>query len=821
MDDFDPLADVFGDDFDPTAGLLDDVDVDAAENVTKVVEEEKKEEEEVSSSTDFSSSQEGDDSKVPEVVLRTVLCKVLEDESLDYAISAANDLLASTKKKPRPDRVKLLLNLLLPLVERSTPKQTKRMCKRIVRRVAGKKRRSERRGSFEVLSLETLLPKLNKPVILSSLDIFKEDKAEMEKLWGIDESRKRYNDDLYKLISKIAPVSEKKLERRRMQMNAILSRVKKAAKARKTESSKDASTEIIGENSSESQVSVLDMLLGNSGSAQKDIIVPRFTMNFAGKDLLLDAGLKLAYGRRYGLVGQNGIGKTTLLRFIAAKAIKGIPKDLKICHVAQEAVADERTCIQAVLDADLERAALLERVKELEAMDEGDEDAAQELGVVYQALAEMGSSDAEARAGKILSGLQFSKEMQNAPTSSLSGGWRMRVSLAAALFVEPELLLLDEPTNHLDLQAVLWLENYCRIEFDATLIVVSHDREFLNDVTTDIIHVANQTLEYYKGNFDGFEETRAERVRQNRKKYEANAKKRAHMQKFIDKFRCSAARASLVQSRIKALKRLETVEMIEGGGATLQLSFPDPEKLDPPILQLQDVGFTYQEKDEKDPTKYLLRAMNLNIDQKTRIAIVGVNGAGKSTLLNLLVGKLRASRGKVFSHGRLRVGHFTQHHVELLSIGSSSLNVMRELFPGENDQVYRNHLGRFGVSGNMALQNTSTLSGGQKSRVALAIMSYRKPHILILDEPTNHLDMETSESLMLALTQYKGGVVCVSHDQHFITGVLGSNSHDDIGGELWVVGDGTLRRFDGDFKTYKKREMKKMMSERVGKRRRR
>ena len=343
MDDFDPLADVFGDDFDPTAGLLDDVEEKVEEKEEKVKEEEVVVV--VSSSTDFSSSQE-DDSKVrePEVVLRAVLCKVLEEESLEYAINIANDLLVSTKKKPKTDRVKLLLNLLGPLVENSTPKQTKRMCKRIVRRVAGKKD-NDRRGSFQLLSLETLLPKLNKPVILSSLDIFKEDKAEMERLWGIDEARTKYNDDLHKLIAKIAPVSEKKLERRRMQMDAILSRVKNAAKARKAESSSssnDASTEIIGAGSSESQVSVLDMLLGNSGSTQKDIIVPRFTMNFAGKDLLLDAQLKLAHGRRYGLVGLNGIGKTTLLRFIAAKAIKGIPADLKICHVAQETVADER-----------------------------------------------------------------------------------------------------------------------------------------------------------------------------------------------------------------------------------------------------------------------------------------------------------------------------------------------------------------------------------------------------------------------------------------------------------------------------------------------
>eukprot|EP00939_MAST-03C_sp_MAST-3C-sp1_P002357 g2357.t1 len=831
-DAFDPLAGAFGEDFDPLAGLLDPttdilaaaedestedtVAVDDASNgaVSSKIKHTAvatKEVESLGKDSPLSSKPDIDQ----DAIFRDVLSRYdLEEDVLSYAVNVGKDHFGQMERGTieRGEDGKLageLIRLLDPLVGGETLRER---CHEIVRRVRTLLCDDQSRSGprFELLSLETLMPRLKNVVVLSTLDAFKEDKKEVERLWGIDGIRKKYNDDLHKVISKIAPVSEKKLARRRNQMDMLLNRVKKAAREVKS-----SAVETIGDDSSAAQgVSVLDLLMGGGSSAGRDVIVDRFTMNFAGKDLLIDAAIRLTFGRRYGLVGRNGIGKTTLLRHIAKRAIPGLSANVRICHVAQEAVADERTCVQAVLDADLERAVLLERAKELEAAEEDDEDASSELALVYQALAEMGSSDAESRAAKILSGLQFTKEMQSSPTNSLSGGWRMRVSLAAALFVEPELLLLDEPTNHLDLQAVMWLENYCRVEFDATLVVVSHDREFLNEVTTDIIHMGGQTLHYSRGNFNSFEESRAETMRQNRKKFEANNRKRQHMQKFIDKFRSSAARASLVQSRIKALNRLETVEMAEDdANFAPSFFFPEPEKLDPPILQIQDVSFGYNY--EKDG-KMLLQAINLNVDLDSRIAVVGVNGSGKSTMLNLLVGKLRASKGSIYSHGRLRVGHFTQHHVELLSVGSSPVAAMRQLFPGEKDEVYRTHLGRFGVQGKMALQQTNTLSGGQKSRVALAIMSYRKPHILILDEPTNHLDMETSQALITAINAYKGGLVVVSHDQHFINGVC-----PDDKGELWVVEGGMLRRFGGTFKGYKKQEILRMTREKVGRRRKR
>ncbi|KAF2722728.1 ATP-binding cassette, sub-family F, member 3 [Polychaeton citri CBS 116435] len=544
-------------------------------------------------------------------------------------------------------------------------------------------------------------------------------------------------------------------------------------------------------------------------SKSKDIKVDGIDVSISGKRILSDTNLTLAYGRRYGLVGQNGIGKSTLLRALSKREVL-IPTHISILHVEQEITGDETSAIQAVLDADVWRKHLLKEqdkitkeLAQLEAERSQMADTSGEsakidhqreglditLGDIQAKLAEMESDKAESRAASILAGLGFSPERQQYATRTFSGGWRMRLALARALFCEPDLLLLDEPSNMLDVPSITFLANYLQT-YPSTVLVVSHDRAFLNEVATDIIHQHSERLDYYKGaNFESFYATKEERRKTAKREYEKQMAERAHLQAFIDKFRYNAAKSSEAQSRIKKLEKMPVLEAPEAE-YSVHFRFPEVEKLSPPIIQMADVTFGY------DTNKPLLKNVDLDVQLDSRIGIVGPNGAGKTTALKLLIGQLSATSGLISSNARLRIGFFAQHHVDALDMNSSPVTFMAARYPGRSDEEYRRHLGAFGITGMTGLQKMEFLSGGQKSRVAFACLAIQNPHILVLDEPSNHLDIEAMDALSVALQQFQGGVLMVSHDVTMLQNVCTS---------LWVCDNGTVEHFDGTVKDYKKR----------------
>jgi len=518
-----------------------------------------------------------------------------------------------------------------------------------------------------------------------------------------------------------------------------------------------------------------------------DVRVENFDMSFGEKQLLSGAELVMVPGRRYGLIGRNGLGKSTLMRLIASRNL-AIPSHIRILHVEQEVVGDETPALQSVLEADEIRENLLKEEKELttKAESASGDGCSQRLSEVYAQLQVIEADKAPAKASTILCGLGFTSSMQQKKTKEYSGGWRMRLALARALFSKPDLLLLDEPTNMLDVRAILWLENYLQ-SWTSTLLVVSHDREFLNSVATDIIHLHSQRLDAYKGNFENFIKTRTERMKCQQKEFEAQKEYREHIQVFIDRFRYNANRASQVQSKLKLLEKLPELVPVEKETEVV-LKWPEPDSISPPVLQLDEVTFYYS----KDKPIFLNVDLSANMDSK--IGIVGENGAGKTTILKILLGDLEPVKGFRFGHRQLKLGSFSQHHVDQLDMNLNSIEFLASKCQGLPAENYRSQLGQFGVSGDLSLQSLFSLSGGQKSRVAFAAMSMMKPNFFILDEPTNHLDMETIEALGKSLIAYKGGVILVSHDERLLKHVCN---------EIWLCKDKTVKRIEGGFEAYK------------------
>eukprot|EP00455_Lapot_gusevi_P015615 TRINITY_DN1790_c0_g2_i3.p1 TRINITY_DN1790_c0_g2~~TRINITY_DN1790_c0_g2_i3.p1 ORF type:complete len:785 (-),score=212.31 TRINITY_DN1790_c0_g2_i3:93-2447(-) len=575
--------------------------------------------------------------------------------------------------------------------------------------------------------------------------------------------------------------------------------LKKLERERKRQEARDQAAELARQEArAKKKEEVLQIYLrsiANTRSHNKNVEIASFSLSppDGGTELILNAPLRLYTGRRYGLIGRNGIGKTTLLSAMASYEIRGFPTYLRVLHVEQEVVGTDETVLECVLTADAERHSLLSQEQKLqqqiESKEPGDtklEELEERLSQIHNRLNEIDAYAAEARAATILNGLGFSSSMQQLPTKALSGGWRMRVALASALFVNPDILLLDEPTNHLDFPAVLWLEDYLQ-NYPKTLVLVSHDRNFVNNVITDVIHLYNQSLTYYRGDFDTFERVRFEQSKNQRKQFEAQQARREHMQKFIDKFRYNAKRASLVQSRLKALDRMEMLDDVLDD-PKFQFSFPECEILQKPIVLVNSLTFGY------DPERILLKNIDLRVDINSRIGVVGGNGVGKSTLIKLILGQLNPIEGWVDVNGNARVTCFTQHHVDQLNMKLTPLDYMTHLFPSIPPQEIRRHLGRFGVTGDLATQRIGTLSGGQKSRVAFAIVTFTQPHLIILDEPSNHLDLETVDALIMAINTYTGGILMVSHDQHLLSSCIA---------EYWAVADQKVRFFDS-FESAKK-----------------
>lgn len=545
-----------------------------------------------------------------------------------------------------------------------------------------------------------------------------------------------------------------------------------------------------GEATATQALSRRDENAGDGASQTKDIRIENFDVSFGDKVLLSGATLSLTYGRRYGLVGRNGLGKSTLLRTLSRRQLI-IPKHISILHVEQEVVGDDTIALQSVLESFTRREELLKEEKTINAaLAEGNADPEMNnrLASVYAELEAIESDKAPSRASVILAGLGFTPDMQKQPTKSFSGGWRMRLALARALFCLPDLLLLDEPTNMLDMQAIIWLERYLQ-NWPSTLLVVSHDRNFLDEVPTDMLHLHSCRIDCYRGNYSEFVNTMTERLKAQQREYDAQVEYRKHVQEFIDKFRFNAKRASLVQSRIKQLEKLPVLHPVERE-TEVTLRFPEVEKLSPPILMLSGVEFKYAKTG-----RTIFSNVDLSATMESRICIVGENGAGKTTLLKILMDQLTPSDGTRTCHRGLKFGYFSQHHVDQLDMSVCSVELMQKHFPGKKTEEYRRMLGSFGVTGDLALQQIISLSGGQKSRVAFAILCAYNPNFLILDEPTNHLDIQTIEALGNALLKYKGGVILVSHDERLLKMVCQ---------ELWVCSKGKVYSLEGGLDQYRK-----------------
>lgn len=528
----------------------------------------------------------------------------------------------------------------------------------------------------------------------------------------------------------------------------------------------------------------------------RDTHISQLSITFYGHELLVDADLELNGGRRYGLIGPNGSGKSTLLSAIAHRDVP-IPKHVDIFHLTREIAATDKTAVEAVLDCDEELKRLEEEAEELALCD--DVESHDRLTEIYERLDELSSDLAETKVAKILHGLGFTPEMQKKKCRDFSGGWRMRVALARAIYLSPSLLLLDEPTNHLDLDACVWLEEELK-KYKRTLVIISHSQDFMNGVCTNIINLHKKKLTVYGGNYDTYISTRAELETNQSKKYQQEQDQIAHMKDYIARFGHGSAKlARQAQSKEKVLKK-----MVDGGltervesDRCLSFAFPDCGKIPPPVIMVQNVSFKY-----KDDTQPIYKCLDFGIDLDSRIALVGPNGAGKSTLLKLISGHLLPTDGQVRRNAHLKIGRYHQHLAEELDLNMTALDYMMQQFPDiKEKEEMRKIIGRYGLSGRQQICPLKNLSDGQRCRVIFAWLACQVPHLLLLDEPTNHLDIETIDALAEALNAFEGGLILVSHDFRLI---------NQVAQEIWVCEKQKITKWTGDILSYKSHLKKKI-----------
>ncbi|MCK8047239.1 ABC transporter ATP-binding protein [Shewanella sp. 1CM18E] len=502
------------------------------------------------------------------------------------------------------------------------------------------------------------------------------------------------------------------------------------------------------------------------------------------KTLLDETSLTVYPGHKVGLVGANGSGKSSLLALIMGKISldKGdfsMPSGWQIATVAQETPALEVSAIEYVIDGDTEYRELETQLHAAQDADDG-----HNIALLHGKIDAIGGYAIHSRAASLLAGLGFSEQEQSNPVKSFSGGWRMRLNLAQALLCRSDLLLLDEPTNHLDLDTMYWLEGWIKA-YQGTLILISHDRDFIDGIVDEIVHVENTKLNYYKGNYTSFERVRAERMAQQQVAFERQQKERAHMQSFVDRFRYKASKAKQAQSRLKALERM-TELLPSQADSPFHMAFREPEALPNPLVTMEQVSIGYGETE-------ILKKVHLNLVPGARIGLLGRNGAGKSTLVKLLSGELSPMKGKYETNPGLNIGYFAQHQLEFLSLDDSPLQHLVRLAPNAREQELRNFLGGYGFNGDMALAPVRPFSGGEKARLVLALLVWQRPNLLLLDEPTNHLDLEMRHALTMALQTFEGAMIIVSHDRHLLR--LSCSDY-------YLVDQGEVNSFEGDLDDY-------------------
>ncbi|XP_050520055.1 ATP-binding cassette sub-family F member 2 [Daktulosphaira vitifoliae] len=529
----------------------------------------------------------------------------------------------------------------------------------------------------------------------------------------------------------------------------------------------------------------------------RDIKIDNLSISFHGCELLQDTMLELNCGRRYGLIGLNGSGKSTLLSVLGNREVP-IPEQIDIFHLTREMPASEKSALQCVMEVDQEKIRLEKLVDELVACT--DDESQEQLMDIYERLDDISADTAEARAANILHGLGFTKEMQNKKTKDFSGGWRMRIALARALYVTPHLLLLDEPTNHLDLDACVWLEEELKT-YKRILVIISHSQDFLNGICTNTIHLDKKRLKYYGGNYDAFVRTRVEQLENQMKQYNWEQDQISHMKNYIARFGHGSAKlARQAQSKEKTLAKMVAQGLTEKvtNDKLVTFHFPSCGTIPPPVIMVQNVSFQYNEN-----TPYIYKNLEFGIDLDTRLALVGPNGAGKSTLLKLLYGELFPTEGMIRKNSHLRIARYHQHLHELLDLDLSPLDYMMQSFPEVKErEEMRKIIGRYGLTGRQQVCPIRQLSDGQRCRVVFAYLAWQVPHLLLLDEPTNHLDMETIDSLADAINDFDGGMVLVSHDFRLIS---------QVAEEIWVCEKGTVTKWQSGILDYKEHLKKKVL----------